>query len=377
MSAVVRYTQTAHNRLQMKTARQQILFATTADRVRIAYATAGEGMPLVKAANWFSHVQFDWQSSVWQHWHSELARYHSYYRYDRRGCGLSDWDVEQSFEGFYADIEAVIQALGLERFVLLGMAHGGAVAAAYAARHPEKVSHLVLYGAHARGRRKRNPTPRQLDEIEMNLKLAEIGWGADDPSFQQFFTTQFMPDATTEQMRAFTELQRVSTLPQFAVRHLRAVFDIDVTGLAPKIRCPTLVLHAQGDLRVPFEEGRLFASMIPGARFVPIGGRNHFLLEQDAAWTQFVAELRAFLPAAAHSPQALFTDLTARESQVLELVSQGLDNAQIAAWLELSEKTVRNHITAIFSKLEVVTRAQAIVRAREAGYPQHLLKSSR
>jgi pimeloyl-ACP methyl ester carboxylesterase len=200
----------------MHAARQQIFFSTTADQVRIAYATTGAGMPLVKAANWFSHVQLDWQNPVWRHWHAELGRDHTYYRYDRRGCGLSDWDVEQSFDGFYADIEAVVQASGLEKFVLFGWGHGGAVATAYAARHAEKVSHLVLYGALARGRRNRDPSSRQLDEIEMNLKLAELGWGGDDPAFQQFFTTQFMPDATYDQMRAFTELQRASTSPQIA-----------------------------------------------------------------------------------------------------------------------------------------------------------------
>ena len=354
-------------------ARQQIQFSTTADGVRVAYATTGAGPPLVKAANWFSHVQFDWESPVWRHWHAELSRHHTYYRYDRRGCGLSDWDVEQSFEAFYADIESVVDAAGLDRFVLFGSGHGGAVAAAYAARHPEKVSHLVLYGALGLGRARRDPSPRQRDVIEMNLKLAELGWGGDDPAFHQFFTAQFMPDATTEQMRWFTELQRASTSPQFAVRHLRAVFDIDVTALAPEVRCPTLVLHAQGDLRIPFDEGRRLATLIPGARFVPLAGRNHLLLEHEPAWRQFVSELRSFLPTPTHAPPAGFTDLTTRESQVLELVAQGLDNTQIAAWLELSEKTVRNHITGIFAKLEVGTRAQAIVRAREAGYPQDKL----
>jgi pimeloyl-ACP methyl ester carboxylesterase/DNA-binding CsgD family transcriptional regulator len=356
-------------------AKQEILFSKTDDGVRIAYAASGEGPPLVKTATWFSHAQSDWLSPVWRHWHAEFARNHKYYRYDRRGCGLSDWDVEQSFDGFYADIESVIAAAGLNRFVLVGFGFGGAVATAYAARNPDKVSQLVLYGSFARGRRRRNPSARQLDEIAMNLKLAELGWGADDPSFLQFFTAQFMPDATADQMRAFAELQRVSTSPEFAVRHLNAVFDIDVTAVAPQVRCPTLVMHTEGDLRIPFEEGRLLASMIPNARFVPLAGRNHALLEQDPAWTQFVTELRAFLPASAPSPHAAFTELTTRESEVLELIAQGLDNAQIAAWLELSEKTVRNHITGIFAKLEIATRAQAIVRAREAGYAQRSLSS--
>jgi pimeloyl-ACP methyl ester carboxylesterase/DNA-binding CsgD family transcriptional regulator len=284
--------------------------------------------------------------------------------------------VEQSFEGFYADLEAVVEQAALDRFVLYGSSHGAAVAAAYAARHPEKVTHLVLYGPLTRGRRKRNLTPRLQAEIDMNLKLAELGWGGTDPAFHQFFTAQFIPDATIEQMRWLIELQRVSTSPEFAVRHLHAVFDVDVTALAPKVRCPTLVLHAHGDLRVPFEEGRLLACLIPGARFVPLQSRNHFLLESEPAWAQFVSELRAFLPAPAPAVPTCFSDLTARESEVLELVTQGLDNGQIAAWLTLSEKTVRNHITGIFSKLAVDNRALAIVRARDAGYPHRSLKTS-
>lgn len=366
----------AANGERMNRDKQQIRFCTTADGVRIAYATAGEGPPLVKASNWFTHLEFDWSGPVWRHWHSELARHHTYYRYDRRGCGLSDWAVEQSFEGFHADLEAVVDRAGLDRFVLYGASHGAAVAVAYAVRHPEKVTHLVLYGPLTRGRRRRPLTPRLEAEIDMNLKLAELGWGGKDPAFHHFFTAQFIPDATTEQMRWLVELQRVSTSPEFAVRHLNAVFDIDVTGLASGVRCPTLVLHADDDLRVPFEEGRLLASLIPGARFVSLHGRNHFLLENEPAWGRFVSELRAFLPVPAPADPIGFSDLTARECEVLELVTHGLDNAQIAAWLTLSEKTVRNHITGIFSKLAVDSRAQAIVRARDAGYPRRSLKPS-
>jgi pimeloyl-ACP methyl ester carboxylesterase/DNA-binding CsgD family transcriptional regulator len=357
----------------MSSGKQQIRFCKTADGVRIAYAIAGDGPPLVKAANWFSHIEFDWESPVWKQWHSEFARHHTYYRYDRRGCGLSDWDAEQSFEGYHADLEAVVESAGLDRFVLFGMGHGGSVATAFAARHPEKVSHLVLYGSIARGLNRRNPTPQRATQIEMQLRLAELGWDAHDPAFRQFFTTQFMPEATSEQAQWFTEMQRISTSPEFALRHFHAVFDIEVTALAAKVSCPTLVLHAHDDLRVPFEEGRLLASLIPGARFVPLPGRHHFLQEGRPAWTQFLAELRAFLPAPTDAERAIFPELTARERDVLELISHGLDNAQIGAWLELSEKTVRNHVTGIFAKLGVATRAQAIVRARDAGYPRRSL----
>jgi pimeloyl-ACP methyl ester carboxylesterase/DNA-binding CsgD family transcriptional regulator len=353
--------------------KQQIRLCTTRDGVRIAYACVGKGPPLVKAGTWFSHVEFDWKGPVWGHWHTELARYHTLYRYDRRGCGLSDWDAEQSLEAFHADLEAVVDAAGLQRFALFGMGHGGAVATAYAARHPERVSHLILFGAYARGRRVRHPSPRDLAETDLNLKLAELGWGGQDAAFHHFFTGQFMPDGTTEQMRWLIQLQRVSTSPEFAVKHLEAVFNIDVSAIAPKVRCPTLIIHPNDDMRITFHEGRLLASLIPGARLVPLASRNHFLLESEPAWSHFLAELRAFLPA----PQVDlpgFAELSARETEVLELVAHGLDNAQIAARLDLSEKTVRNHITGIFAKVQVDSRAQAIVRARDAGYARLPLK---
>jgi pimeloyl-ACP methyl ester carboxylesterase/DNA-binding CsgD family transcriptional regulator len=354
--------------------RQQIRFGKSRDGIRIAYASIGKGPPLVKAATWFSHLEFDLKGPVWGHWHDEFSRQHTLYRYDRRGCGLSDWEGEQSLEAFHTDLETVVEAAGLDKFVLFGMGHGGTVATAYAARHPERVSHLILFGAYARGRRIRHQDPRALAETELNLKLVELGWGGEDAAFHHFFTAQFMPDGTTEQMRWLIQLQRVSTSGEHAVRHLDAVFNMDVSALAPQVRCPTLIVHPNADMRITFEEGRLLASLIPGARFVPLPTRNHFLLETEPAWTQFVAELRSFLP----SPKASipgFAELSSREDEVIELVAHGLDNAQIAAWLALSEKTVRNHITAIFTKLEVDSRAQAIVRARDAGYPRKPLRA--
>jgi pimeloyl-ACP methyl ester carboxylesterase/DNA-binding CsgD family transcriptional regulator len=354
----------------MAGAKQHIRFCTTPDGVRIAYAKAGEGPPLVRAANWFSHLEFDWTSPVSRHWHVELSRHHTYYRYDRRGCGLSDCDVKQSFDGYLTDLETVVESAGVKRFALYGMGHGGSVAIAYAARHPQRVTHLVLYGPLARGRLKRDPTPQQIVEIEMQFSLVELGWGRDDPAFRQFFTTQFMPDATTEQTREYTELQRVSASPEHALAHLREVFTFDVREFAPLVRCPTLIMHAQQDLRIRFEEGRLLASLIPGARLVPLPGRNHFIQEGSPAWTQFIAELRSFLPAASAPAHAGLAQLSARESEVLDFIARGVDNSQIAAALDLSEKTVRNHVTAIFAKLAVESRAQAIVRARDAGYPR-------
>ena len=231
-------------------------------------------------------------------------------------------------------------------------------------RHPERVTHLVLLGSYTRGWFKR--APERCEELEAQLKLVEAGWGRDDPSYRQLFASQFLPGATLEQLRSMSELQRMSSHAADAVRIMRCFFNIDVSDLAPAVRCPTLVLHARGELRVPFEEGRAMAAMIPGARFVPLESQNHILLEQEPAFAHLFEELEAFLPGA----ERRFPDLTARESQILEHIARGLDNAQIAAHLALSEKTVRNHITHIFDKIGVESRAQAIVLARERGLGQ-------
>jgi pimeloyl-ACP methyl ester carboxylesterase/DNA-binding CsgD family transcriptional regulator len=349
----------------MPTPSQQIRFCTSADGVRIAYATSGTGPPLVKVGTWMTHVELDWESSVWRPWLRELSRDHTFLRYDARGCGLSDREVaEVSFEAWLRDLEAVADAAGIERFPLLGLSQGGAIAIAYAARHPERVSHIVLHGAFARGRLRRDSSPQEREDAEAQIKLAEIGWGRDDPAYRQFFTTQFIPDSTLEQQRWWNELQRATISPANASRFMRAASEMDVTGLAPLVRCPTLVTHSKSEVRIPFEEGRLIASLIPGARFVPI--------DHEPAWAQWLEAVRDFLPKATRGG-ALFSGLTPREAELVELIAQGLDNTQIAARLKLSDKTVRNHITSIFSKLGVENRSRAIVLAREAGFGQKAL----
>lgn len=275
---------------------QQIHFCTTQDGVRIAYATVGQGPPFVKAANWLSHLEFDWESPVWRHWLAALSRHHSLVRYDERGCGLSDWDVETlSVEAFVQDLEAVVDEAGLERFPLLGISQGGPIAMTYAVRHPEKVSHLILYGTYAAGRFNRNYSAEQMDTGRAILQLIEIGWGKNNPAFRQFFTSLFMPEATTEQMHWFNDLQRVSTSPEMARRLENTFFNIDVRDLASQIRVPTLILHSRDDAAVPFEEGRQLAAAIPGARFIPLESNNHILLEEEPAWQRFVQELYSFV----------------------------------------------------------------------------------
>jgi pimeloyl-ACP methyl ester carboxylesterase/DNA-binding CsgD family transcriptional regulator len=351
---------------------QQIRFCKSFDGTRLAYATSGEGPVLVRAPHWLTHLEYEWQNPIWKPWIESLSRAHTLLRMDERGCGLSDRDVADiSFEAWVRDLEAVVDAAGLERFALFGHSQGGAIAVEYAVRHPERVTHLVLLGAYARGWMKRDLSPKHVDELQALLKLVEVGWGRDDPSYRQIFSMGFIPDGTLEQINSMSELQRKSATPDCAVRILRSMFSIDVREPAARVKCPTLVLHARGDRRVPFEEGRLFASLVPGARFVPLESDNHIPLAQEPAFRQFFDELHAFVPRQAGEGRGgTFPKLTAREAEVLERIAQGLDNAQIAAHLGISEKTVRNNITHIFDKLAVESRAQAIVLARKSGFGQ-------
>ena len=361
----------------MRSPRQSIRFCTSNDGTRIAFAESGAGPPLIKAANWLSHLEFDWDSPVWRHWLVELSRTHRLVRYDERGCGLSDWNVaDLSFEAWLRDLELVVDATGLERFPLLGISQGASIAIAYAVKYPERVSHLVLHGGYARGRALRSASDGQRESAELMLKVMEMGWGGENPAFRQFFTSHFIPDASLEQQRWFNELQRISTSPANAVRFMKVLTEIDVEALLPRVECPTLILHPTHDAAVAFEEGRLMASRIPGARFVPLESGNHLLLESEPAWRRFTEELETFLPGATSGGTA-FAELTPRERDLVELIAQGRDNAQIAAKLALSEKTVRNHITHIFAKLEVENRAQAIVLARNAGFGPILTDSGR
>jgi pimeloyl-ACP methyl ester carboxylesterase/DNA-binding CsgD family transcriptional regulator len=349
--------------------RQRIRFCSSHDGVRIAYATSGKGPPLVKVGNWLTHLEFELKSPVWGYLLEALSEHHTLLRYDQRGTGLSDWLVERmDFEDWVLDLEAVVNAAGIERFPLLCLSQGAPVGISYAARHPERVSHLILHGGYARGRRARASEPRHHEEADMMDKLMELGWGKNDAAFRQFFTSQFIPGGSAEQHRWFNELERISTSPANAVRILRSFQNVDVTPRLSQVRCPTLVLHATGDLRVPFAEGRRLAGLIEQARFVPLATDNHLMVEQDAVWPRWRDEVHEFLSGGESAEDARFATLTPRERELLELVAQGRDNAQIAAQMQVSDKTVRNHITSVFAKLEVENRAQAIVQARDAGF---------
>ena len=273
---------------------QKIHFCTASDGVRIAYADVGRGTPLVKTANWLSHLEYDWQSPVWSHLLHALAADHRLIRYDERGNGLSDWDADEiSFDSFVRDLESVVDRLELEKFALLGVSAGCAVSIAYALRHPERVTHLVLYGGFVRGLRKRGH--QQLDQSDALRTLILQGWGQENPAFRQIFTSMFIPGGTAEQTQWFNDLQRITTSPQNAVRLMHAMEEIDMEHLLPEVRTPTLVMHCRGDARVPFEEGRRLAAGIKGARFVTLEGRNHLILETEPAWGRFLDEIDNFL----------------------------------------------------------------------------------
>jgi DNA-binding winged helix-turn-helix (wHTH) protein/pimeloyl-ACP methyl ester carboxylesterase len=275
-------------------ARQEIRYCTTPDGVRLAYASIGSGPPLVKASNWLTHLDFEWDSPIWRHWWAELSAHHRVVRYDERGNGLSQRDVaDVSFDTWVRDLETVVDAAGLDRFPLLGISRGGSIAIAYAVKHPERVSHLVLYGAFSVGTSFGSPQARE--ERRALASLVALGWGLSNPAFCKMFTCRFVPESTREHEEWFDELQRVSTSPENAARLMQLDDQIDVRQLLPQLRVPTLVLHCDRDQVVPVEFGRQLAAGITGARYVSLPSANHLMLEEERAWPMFLEELGLFL----------------------------------------------------------------------------------
>ena len=276
--------------------RQDVRFCTARDGVQLAYSKIGQGPPLMKTGNWMTHLEYDLESPIWRHLYRELAKDHTLVRYDARGNGLSDRTVDEiSFDAFVGDLEAVADAAGVTRFALFGISQGCAVSIAYAVRHPERVSHLILYGGYALGWNKRARSAAQKEEEAAMLTLMRLGWGKENPAFRQLFTSQFIPGGTKEQADWFNELQRITVSGEVAARMSVATSETDVTAMLPQVSVPTLVLHARDDARVPFEAGRRMAAAIPGAKFVALEGRNHLFLETEPAFGQFLEHTRAFL----------------------------------------------------------------------------------
>ncbi len=350
---------------------QSIRFCTAADGVRLAYAVSGEGPPLVMSATWLTHLEHQWRNPAWQPWLEAFSREHMLLRYDGRGCGLSDREPDElSFESWVRDLECVIEAAALRRFDLLAKCWGGPVAIEYAARHPERVNRLILYGTNALGRLRWDDRAGDIAKAHLLLDLVRLGWGQENHAFLQVWASLYQPTGKLD-LSSWCDHQCAATSAETAIRLLQIGWEVDVTAAARSIKCPVLVLHGERDAVIPIEQGRLVASLIPDCRFVQLDSENHMPLGDEPAWSRLVTEVETFLKeTTAHlAPRNALAldDLTPRERNVLEGIARGLDNKEIAVSLGLSEKTVRNHITRVFDKIGVAHRYQAIVLARDAG----------
>jgi pimeloyl-ACP methyl ester carboxylesterase/DNA-binding CsgD family transcriptional regulator len=350
----------------MKKPTQRIRYVRTTDGIQLAWAEAGTGPVLIKASNWLTHLEYEWESPVWRHWIRFFSDHFRFVRYDERGCGMTDLNVgDLSLERWVEDLEAVVAAADPPGpFALLGISQGGPICVAYAVKHPERVSHLILYGAYPRGVFRRHDPDRESFYRAM-IDLVRLEWGNDNPTFRQVFTSRFIPGGTDEQLEWFNDLCRKTLTADVAAQLLESRGTLDVTALLDQVRTPTLVLHARGDVVAPISEGHILAAGIPGAQFVELDSKNHILLENEPAWERFCDEVLEFmeLKRPTGAEDHAFASLTLREREVLALMTEGLSNAQIAERLSISEKTVRNHVSNLFDKLGVWTRAQAIVFA--------------
>jgi pimeloyl-ACP methyl ester carboxylesterase len=350
---------------------QDLRFCRSADGTRLAYAVHGAGPPLLLASCWLSHLEFDWRSPVWRHFLLDLGRFATVVRYDERGHGLSDWDVsDYSLDARIADLEAVADAAGLDRFALLGMSQGGPAAISYATRHPTRLTRLVLYGTYAVAS-SRDPEGAELEQTF--LQMIKVGFSRKDSTFRRVFTTLMIPRATEEQAGWLDDLQATATCTENAVRARAARMQVDVSELVSDVAVPTLVVHAHGDRMVDFARGRELAARIPGARLVMLDSDNHITLADEPAWPVFVEELAAFMAAdrvAARAPDVTLRSLTDRELDVLRLVGRDDDNQQVAQQLALSVRTVERHLTSVYAKLGVSgrsARAAAVARLLTPG----------
>ncbi len=352
----------------MKRTDSTIRFATTDDNVRLAWAVSGQGPAFVKAANWLTHLEYDSESLVWGHWVDFLSQNYRYYRYDERGVGLSGHTAKNlSHNNWAPDLEKIVETAKPNKpFVLMGISQGCGPALTYAALHPEDVSHLIIYGGYLRGWALREPEEKRRREAIRDL--AELGWGKRNPVFRRLYTSMFMPDATEEQLNWFDEICAKSTTPELASILMSEQGQADYSNIPPQVKVPTLVLHCREDGVIPFSQGVDIASGIQNSEFVQLDSRNHILLANEPAWEQFKTMVLDFTGRPAGGEAAVFGPLSGRERDVYAKIAVGLSNAEIANALFISEKTVKNHITSIFEKLDVKTRSQAIVLAKDGGF---------
>jgi pimeloyl-ACP methyl ester carboxylesterase/DNA-binding CsgD family transcriptional regulator len=351
---------------------QRIAFARSKDKTTIAYALSGEGPPLVRAGTWLTHVHHDWESPIWAHWLRFMSERHTLVRYDPRGCGLSQTDVDTiTFDDWVADLEAVVDRLELESFPLFGMSQGGAVAAEYAIRHPERVTHLTLYAPLMTGWHGHSNAFAQQWQLMEQLVLA--GWGESNMAFPSMFANLFLPSSPPETRQWYAELQRKSASKQVAGRFMHLLGGLSMFSRLKEIRAPTLVIQIAREQVIDPRTVTGIAGEIPGSQFVSIDSSNHILLEDEPGWQEFKKVFAHHVPGAAAAPhrstdaRERIAQLSNREQKILGEIAKGLNNREIAEGLFISEKTVRNHITSVFDKLGVSSRAQAIVMAKEAG----------
>lgn len=348
---------------------QRIRYVKSTDDISLAWAEAGQGMPLVKAANWLTHLEYDWESPVWRHWSRFLSRHFHYVRHDERGCGMTEREVgDLSFPRWVDDLERVVDAARLERpFALLGISQGAATAVAYAVRHPHRVSHLVLYGGYVVGAHRRGDAAAS-SKFHAVTELMRQGWEQKNPVFRQLFTSRFVPDATPEQIDWFNELCLRTMTAEIGATLMQARGEVDARELLPQVRVPTLVLHSVRDQVVPLSEGLRLAREIPDATFIQLDSANHVLLEHEQAWRDFqqaVLEFTRQSVSAGGLGDPRDFALTPRERSILALLCEGSSNAQIGWTLGISDKTVRNHLSHLYEKLGVHSRSSAIVLAFE------------
>lgn len=349
--------------------RQQVRYVKAGDGTRLAWAESGSGPVVVKAANWLTHLEYEWSSPVWKHWLEFFSEHSRFVRYDERGCGMSEWhEGPLSMEVWVHDLESIIEAAQPgEPVTLLGISQGAATCVQYAIRHPERVARLILYGGYARGASWRG-SPEHAAAFQAMTQLARVAWGRDNPTFRQVFTSRFIPGGTAEQLQWFNDLCLKTAQGETVAKLLEARAIVNISETLSEVRTPTLVLHARNDEVIPVAEGRLLAAGIPGAEFVELDSRNHILLEHEPAWERFREAVCMFLKPQKTVAGSTFEALSARERQVLALMADGLGNTAIGERLQISEKTVRNHASNIFDKLGVWSRAQAIVFARDHGF---------
>ncbi len=353
---------------------QEVRFCRGRGGARLAWAVHGNGPPLIVVSCWLSHLQHDWRSPVWRHFLEDLGAFTTLVRYDERGFGMSDWNVTDfSFEARHADLEAIVEATGFDRFALLGMSGGSPVAMAYAARHPERVTRLILNGTTCG--RPVSFDGEGLAEEETYRSMIRVGWAKEDPLFRRVFTRIFIPAATEEQMQWFDALQRMTTSPENAVASRIGRQGVDIADEIPRIAAPTLILQSVGDRSTTFENAVEVAGLIPDARLVELDSANHILLADEPAWATAVAEMRAFMEpdrwAGAGRSAAATEPLSPRELDVLRAAARGLSNDAIAAELGLSPRTVERHLSNAYGKLGVTGRS-----ARAAAVAEVLRRGS-